>query len=284
MTSSTALLPSVRTAFGSLIDYAGLFPPAALSLAEAETEYEEARRGAHAWMLGRFIVPAATLATLPDIFDGPFSAIVEANRASFEQVTGLRERGVRIEALEVPLRESLAPLQACSLALPAYVEIPRARPWWPRLPQTLEKLARLGLAAKLRCGGTTADAFPSVDEVAEFIAAAATARIPFKATAGLHHPVRRLDETSGFTMHGFLNILAAAALAPRVPRTTLSSVIAEEDPQAFAFDEDSFAWRNERVATAELEATRRNAFVSYGSCSFAEPVDDLTALGLLPRV
>ncbi|HET6275556.1 MAG TPA: hypothetical protein VFE16_06440 [Candidatus Cybelea sp.] len=284
MTSSTALLPSVRAAFGSLIDYAGLFPPAALSLAEAETEYAEARRGSHAWMLGRFIIPASTLAALPEIFDAPFSAIVEADLASLEQVIELRERGVRIEALEIPLRESFASLQEYSLALPAFVEISRTHGWGRRLPQALEELARLGLAAKLRCGGVTADAFPSVDEVGEFIAAAATARIPFKATAGLHHPVRRLDETSGFTMHGFLNILAAAALAPRLPRKTLLSVIAEEDPQAFVFDEDSFAWRSERVVTAELEGTRRNAFVSYGSCSFAEPVDDLTALGLLPLV
>ncbi len=150
--------------------------------------------------------------------------------------------------------------------------------------ETLEKLARLGLAAKLRCGGMTADAFPSVDEVVEFIAAAATARIPFKATAGLHHPVRRLDETSGFTMHGFLNILAAAALAPRVTANNAVIGYCRRRPQAFAFERIRSHGATSASATAELEATRRNAFVSYGSCSFAEPVDDLTALGLLPRV
>src|SRR5580700_4575401 len=115
-----------------------------------------------------------------------------------------------------------------------------------------------------------------------FVAAASDARTPFKATAGLHHPVRRLDRATGFMMHGFLNLLAAAALAPRVPRETLTAIIAEEDPGAFAFDDTAFAWRDQRVCIAELQTARRSAFVSYGSCSFDDPVEDLTALNLLP--
>ena len=56
----------VRAAFESLIDYAGLFPPAALPMAGAVAEYAEALRGEHAWMLGRFIVPASRIAELGD--------------------------------------------------------------------------------------------------------------------------------------------------------------------------------------------------------------------------
>ncbi|MGA8575435.1 MAG: hypothetical protein WB609_07060 [Candidatus Cybelea sp.] len=303
MTSSTALLPSVRAAFGSLIDYAGLFPPATLPLAGAQSEYRAARCGSHAWMLGRFVIPAATLAKLAEPFDAPFSAIVDPDIEALNRVAALQERGAKVEALEIPLTETVAAFRkhfsfdemldvlgaleaelVCSGAgaLPAFVEIPRTRPWQNLLPETLQEIARLGLAAKIRCGGVTADAFPSVDELAEFIAAACDARAPFKATAGLHHPVRRLDHATGFMMHGFLNLLTAAALAPRVPRETLTAIVAEEDPGAFSFDETAFAWRDQRVSIAELQTARRSAFISYGSCSLDEPVEDLTALRLLP--
>ncbi|HEY6326505.1 MAG TPA: hypothetical protein VIW73_08370, partial [Candidatus Cybelea sp.] len=115
----------------------------------------------------------------------------------------------------------------------------------------------------------------------DFILAANNARVPFKATAGLHHPVRRLDAAGGFMMHGFLNLLAAAALAARVDSNTLRRIVAEEDPSAFRFDDDSFAWRDERIGIDDLTQARRAAFVAYGSCSFSEPIGDLSALGIL---
>jgi hypothetical protein len=304
MTSSTALLPSVRAAFGGLIDYAGLFPPARLPLAEAESEYLAARGGPQEWMLGRFIVPAATLTALPETLDAALSVIVEPNAEAFERVARQRESGVCIEAIEIPLNQSVAPFREqlssaerldalgaleADLAVnglrnvPAFVEIPRAHPWWNALSETMETLGHLKLGAKLRCGGLSAAAFPSVDELAAFIAAAVAAGVPFKATAGLHHPVRHIDESTGLTMHGFLNVLAAGALALHVDSATLREIAGEEEMSAFAFESDSFAWRDRRIGVPELETTRRDAFVAYGSCSFAEPVADLTAMGLLPR-
>lgn len=83
-------------------------------------------------------------------------------------------------------------------------------------------------------------------------------------------------------MHGFLNLIAAAALAPRVDSRTLQRIVAEEEPTAFTFDDAFFSWRNERIDVAELTQTRNDAFVGYGSCSFSEPVEDLAALGFLP--
>lgn len=303
MTSSTAILPSVRAAFAGLIDYAGLFPPAALPLAAAQNEYRSAQGGPQDWMLGRFIIRCESLEVLAEPFGAPLSVIVKPDAQSLARAGELRRRGMAVEALEIPLERSEAPhrehLSADEMLdifgaietdrgvngladLAAFVEIPRARPWWNSLSQTMESLARLQLRAKLRCGGVTANAFPNVDEVTDFIAAAASAKVAFKATAGLHHPVRHLDEKTGFTMHGFLNIVAAAAFAPRVSRATLASIVAEEDAGAFSFEETSFAWRGERIGAADLADARRNAFISYGSCSFSEPVEDLTALALLP--
>lgn len=306
METKVAAPASVAGAFSKLIDYAGLFPPAKLALAEATAEYREGRRGPYAWMLGRFIIPVATLASSPQAGDGPFSAIVdggpdsekwlENTAALVGDVAAMKGTGVGIEALEVPapaafaysgvldatlmrLRELLASAKLGEL--PVYIEFARCEPWRRVVEQAMAAAAGAGLGAKLRCGGLTAEAFPTVDEVAEFIAAANAAGVPFKATAGLHHPVRRPDGASGFAMHGFLNLLAAAALAPRVDRQTLARIVAEEDAGAFRFEPASFHWRDERIDAAALVACRKTGFVSYGSCSFAEPIEDLVALRIL---
>jgi hypothetical protein len=84
METSAALRPSVRSAFSRLVDYAGLFPPAQLPLAQATAQYREARRGPHAWMLGRFIIPATTLASSPAAGEGPFSVILDGGSDSPE--------------------------------------------------------------------------------------------------------------------------------------------------------------------------------------------------------
>jgi hypothetical protein len=294
MTASTVLPASARAAFTALIDYAGLFPPAELAFDAARSEYRAASTGPHAWMLGRFILPATLPIASPAEIGGPLSVI--ANAGALDRAAALRASGARIDALEIPLpatspaSEVAAAVAGTAAAIaeaglggiPAFLELPRPRAWDDVLAAAMPALAQTRLGAKIRCGGLTAGAFPSVDEVAAFVAAAAAANVPFKATAGLHHPVRHVDAATGFTMHGFLNLVAAAALAPRVALETLRRIVAEEDPGAFAFDDESFRWRDERVATAGLEAMRRDGFVAYGSCSFAEPVDDLTSLGILP--
>lgn len=287
MTASTALRPSVRAAFGELIDYAGLFPPAQLTLAQARDEYRASRAGLHAWMLGRFIISAPLLVESVQIIEEPLSVIVDADPERLAEIAALRQRGAKIEALEIPLPSDISADAAVDAIetlsesvfgaglddLPVFVEIPRSGGWGA--------LSCEGFGAKLRCGGLRAEAFPSVEHVADFIAEAHDSDVPFKATAGLHHPVRHRDPATGFMMHGFLNILAAAALAGRVQRGTLKYVIAEEDPSAFKFDDDSLQWRDQRVNVAQLRDARQRAFVSYGSCSFAEPIEDLEALGIL---
>jgi hypothetical protein len=58
-------------------------------------------------------------------------------------------------------------------------------------------------------------------------------------------------------------------------------IIEEEDAGSFAFTDDGLRWRNHRASVDEIELARRSAVVSFGSCSFDEPRDDLRALGLL---
>ena len=162
-------------------------------------------------------------------------------------------------------------------------------PLGDELDGLLSTLRRRGARAKARTGGVVPDAIPDPADLARFIAACAAASVPWKATAGLHHPIRAeraLTYEPGSpraVMHGFLNVFAAAAFAGGgAPAADLEAVLREEDAAAFRLDEDGLSWRHLRVATAELARSRRDFASSFGSCSFAEPVADLRSLGVLP--
>jgi hypothetical protein len=270
-----ALAPALRAALERLIDFAGLFPPAELPMEEAVASYDRARASAPAWMLGRFIVPAARLVELRGVLaEHPrFELSVIAAPGAFDLVA--RERRANwatIGALEVPLGD--ASVAACADAaeqtglrdLPIFIESRRVSQ-----EGQFEVLAGHRFGAKLRCGGTLPEAFPSVSEVAAFIAQTSAVGVAFKATAGLHHPVRHFNAAASVTMHGFLNLLVAAVAAPRADVAALERIIAEEDPAALISALDD---------TAAVRSARAR-FVSYGSCSFDEPVDDLRALRIL---
>jgi len=114
-------------------------------------------------------------------------------------------------------------------------------------------------------------------------------RVPFKATAGLHHPIRSMraltyaGDSPRATMHGFLNVFCAAALAWHgLGEGTVSELLEETDPAALEFDEAGFAWKGHRLDTSQIQTARREFAHSFGSCSFEEPVADLRELGLLP--
>jgi hypothetical protein len=142
--------------------------------------------------------------------------------------------------------------------------------------------------AKIRTGGETADKFPAPESVIEFITLCAAAKVPFKATAGLHHPLRsthRLtyqpDSPSGI-MHGFLNVFLAAAYVRAGLETALAlELLKEQAAGAFQFDSNEVSWRGHTLGAHDLSLARRDFAISFGSCSFTEPVDDLRSLHLL---
>ena len=238
-----------------LIDHAALFPPASMSLPEALAEDRRARESRHAALLNRFVVPAARLAELPA--DRPPLSVVLSGRDAAKVVAGAGG----VEAVELVLdgpRPKPADLVAVYRALQplgveTYFELVLDETWRDSVPAAIGAVAAIGGRVKLRCGGAS---IPSVEQVALVIACCREAGVPFKATAGLHHPVRHGDE------HGFLNLLAATATA--APPARLGAVLAEEDPTAIDFVRGD-----------------RSLFTSFGSCSWREPVDDLRELGLL---
>lgn len=311
---------SLRAFMAHLIDYAGLFPPASLELAPAISNYAAYRADADAWMLGRFVCPAARLDELDEhvalFAGGPPLAIAaigrRSDRATFlegldkdiEAIAAFRARhgdAVAVELLELPLppgrveSATLAQLaeQATNAGLLAFCELPAPLDdgWIAAQSQALAALgAHNGsglppLAYKLRTGGVTAEAFPSPAQVATALVGARDAGVPMKCTAGLHHPFRQYRDEVGAAMHGFVNVFAAGILAHvhTLDAAATSAILADEDPAAFSFTADGLAWRGLTAPTRAITALRAGALLAFGSCSFDEPRDDLRALGLLPE-
>ena len=136
---------------------------------------------------------------------------------------------------------------------------------------------------KLRCGGVTADVFPDVEAVAFAILMCRDAEIPFKATAGLHHPVRHYADEVEATMHGFLNVFGGAMLARlhEFDSSTLARMLADEHAQHFVFFDESFGWMEWGASANDIMDARSRFATSFGSCSFDEPREDLAALGMV---
>jgi len=147
----------------------------------------------------------------------------------------------------------------------------------------LPVLVRRGARAKIRTGGVTAGTFPSGETVADFLLACARARVAFKATAGLHHAVRgsyRLTyeaESANAKMHGFANVFLAAALAWRGAEK--SALVETMEAREFSFAGDVVRWLGFELSVGEIAAARREFAMSYGSCSFEEPVGEAQTLG-----
>jgi hypothetical protein len=319
---------SLRALLTGILDYAGLFPPAKLPLDQSVRNYARYRSDPEAWMLGRFICPAARLAELSPFVEelfaaGPPLAVSALGRgggtrtefhagldADLHDVAAFRQRhGGRaaVEVLETRLPpDGLPPVvadretrqlldeaagRADAAGLTLFVEVPPGPHWREGACETLSALgclnARRTLSShaappvgfKLRCGGVEASAFPA----AAHIARALTAGVPLKATAGLHHPFRRRDAALGVTMYGFLNLFVAGVLAHvhNLRPGAIEPILLDDAADDFILDDDGLRWGDWHVTTDEVRAARRHAVLSFGSCSFDEPRDDLRALGWL---
>jgi hypothetical protein len=241
-----------RVLFAGLIDHAPTFPPAQLPLAEGLAEHRRVRDDDTGWIVNRFVCPASML---PELGDEPLrlSVVVDQGR--------LPEVDERIEAVEAA---GIDPEVMIDAAPEVYCELPLRYDVSFRILQ----LGELGIRAKVRCGGVIT---PRLPDLAEFVSACRRLGVPFKATAGLHHPLRANDE------HGFLNLLAAAVFAGDE-----EDALAEEDESAFAVTAEAFTWRERSVGPKEIAHVREELFVGFGSCSAQEPIDGLETLGMLP--
>lgn len=296
----------IRSLLAGAVDYAGLFPPASLPMHDAARNYAVYRAGRDAWALGRFVVPATRLGELASVGDGlegapdaawRISALVAGDgEADFVTIATFNEeyesRGTAWSALVDSVEgRATTPAEVARLDahLPgdvvAFIETPVTDDPEP----VLEAIARAGHAAKIRTGGITPAQFPTPAQVGRFLRQCATLGIAFKATAGLHHPLRAeypLTYDSGSergTMFGFLNVLIAAAAAGEgAGDDELVQLLEERDPSAIQVGNAAITWRGHRFTQQDLAATRARFALSFGSCSFEEPLADLRSLGYLP--
>ncbi|HEY0637204.1 MAG TPA: hypothetical protein VGD67_06120 [Pseudonocardiaceae bacterium] len=280
-----------------LVDDAALFPPGDAAMVDAVRGHLAAREGRNAGLVGFFLCPVSRL---PDLI----VELVKAKPAEPVQLSLVVNNGlggVPKAVSTVEGRKNLLQLRMIEMPAPSDVDatwlervsefVPEdvIRVVEPRRPQPssngtpdqggheawldgVRRVARHGCWPKLRCGGPQAGAFPSIDVVADFIAAVCAEGVPFKATAGLHHAVRHRDESTGFTHHGFLNLLVAVSRALAGGRD-VAGALTVTDGEALVAELGA-------LPEPAVHAVRQ-VFASYGSCSLAEPVADLEALGLL---
>lgn len=316
------LLRSVETLMTGLIDYAGLFPPSQLDMATATQNYARDLRSQHERFLSRFICPAKRLTDLTNHgaslmpgtyatsgyrehadFQDPWqiSAIIVGDLQenldlvySFNQHHDNEANGLAmVDAIEMRVNTPAEIDEALDIVpemiIPAF-ELPREVIFEGDPRGFIAAIAGSGAVAKIRCGGVTPDLYPSSADIARFIVACHRADVAFKATAGLHHPVRsehplnyEPDSPRGM-MHGFLNVFIGAAMVRTLPGFEEDACVAllnETDPKAFIFEQQRIGWRDHWIDVTQLAKAREAFATGYGSCSFKEPVDDLKQLGLL---
>lgn len=286
---------SLRALLANLIDYAGLFPPAGLGMCETVANYTRYRAGRHAWILGRLMVPANRLAEfeqaqsamgvkIPWRLSCPMGTSFQEDLLEIRRFRG--RTSAMIESVETKLQNA-ADVSVLTSSLPAeitiYFEVPP-----DCSAEILIEIKRLGARAKLRTGGSTPAAIPPIGAVAGFLTRCASTGTLFKATAGLHQAVRRLHpltheaSSACTTVHGFLNVFLAAMLAfHKAPLEQLSAIIGVETPDYFKFENAVARCGSVPLGVEQIQTARENFAVSFGSCSFEEPIESLQSLGLL---
>jgi hypothetical protein len=237
-----------RALLERLIDHAALFPPASMSMDDALAEDGAARASSYSWMLDRFVCPASRLVEL-DGLDAPVSVVLDT------------ELGTPAAAIELKLADPADAADTVArlrdLSGEVYLELPLSE-----LKAGIEAVAAAGGRVKLRCGG---EVVPSVEQVAGVLVGCHDAGVVMKATAGLHHPLRRGSE------HGFLNLLCAAVHAGEGLEAA-RELLEEESLEGLPLSS---------LSAEQVRSTRERLFKGFGSCSWREPVDDLRALGVL---
>ncbi|MEV6523511.1 hypothetical protein AB0M43_16290 [Longispora sp. NPDC051575] len=238
---STSAIPRLLQ---GLIDDAAVFPPGNAPLPDAIVAHRAHRSAWYAPFVGPLLLPVGRIDEAGPL-DFPFGAI-----------GGHAPGAVQVE---LPWSPSLLDEDWIETTR-VYAEISRASDW----RATLDTLVGTPVTPKFRTGGLSPDLFPSIGELAAIISACRTRGLRIKLTAGLHHAARHTDPATGFTHHGFLNILAAC-LTPGEEAFMLEAT----EPEVLA-----------DVVRPHL-FQERPLWVGFGTCSVTEPLEDILKLGLV---
>lgn len=329
--------PVMKALLTELIDYAGLFPPAKLSMTEAIQNYFAYRDSPHGWILARFICPATRLGELASVLSSweqelasrplrlaitcssapttdEFFSTLEREILAIKEFHELHQSRVHVELLECKMPQSLFSANAVTSTqvksfLDDFIDFiddelnwtlhpflePQFNEHWEKSLATLfsgfaqhydsrslwTRKHALPPGIKLRCGGTLLPQPPSPAQVAHVLVHGSNADMSFKATAGLHHPLPQVDVTRGLTEHGFLNVFIAAILAftRSVSEDVLQALLTDSKIENFTFEDDTIRWKHHELHVKEITEARQK-IISFGSCDFLEPIDELKRLQL----
>lgn len=268
---STRQLNAIPSLLRGLVDDAAVFPPGNAALPDALTAHRQHRNAWYADLVGPLLLPASLLPQLPGT-DEPLRVglIADTGIDAVAQVLAQLPAGVEITHVEAKAADdaALSSLVAASTrwGLRVFAEIPMTGD----VSHALRQLGPTSITPKFRTGGETPEAFPSARALAEAITGCAEQGLSFKLTAGLHRAVRHTDPATGFTHHGFANVLVAAAEADSgsgVASVTDTLTITESEPL--------------RDRIRGMLAHPRPLWVGFGSCSITEPLEDLSGLSLV---
>lgn len=322
-TNHTKPVISLKTFADKIIDYAGLFPPANLELAQAFHNFVFYSQGEYKWILNKFIIPAKRLLELEEIMNGmnidgciPFSILGTGGDTLSEFDSNIKndieliknfklkfDKNASIDAIEIRLpNELFMPGHFDDMLglmtsvydrlektfgknIPIYFEANLKEDHEARIVRVVESIAALDRSCgfKIRTGGVEPASFPSPEQIAFAIMSCCEFDVPMKCTAGLHHPIKHFNEGVSSYMHGFFNVFGAAILAytDNLDEEELLEILNDEDPHEFIFKESGFEYNEIEVTNTEIKEARENFILSYGSCSFDEPLDDLKTMELL---
>jgi hypothetical protein len=290
------ILESAKALLHGVVDYAGLFPPAGLGMSEAILNYRRYASSSERWMLARFVLPVSRLSEFQTLvvsepLPEPWKLSALAGDELAESIPAVLAFNAHVRDAQIDTIEAKAPapdaIREQARAVPdgfvVYWEIPGGddpAPW-------LHAIARWGTGPRSEPAVSKRATFPAWSRSRHSSGSAMTAKTPFKATAGLHHAIRgthRLtyeENAATCTMHGFLNVfLAAAFLWAGIGEEEMAALLGEGEG-AFRFSRMGVAWRQHWVSNAQIQSARERLAVGFGSCSFEEPVAELTAMRLL---
>lgn len=283
-------MTAIESLVAGLFDYAGLYPPAGLDMLSAANNYRTYNSGSHRTALGRFIVNLDRVGELRAVAGASFSqmelSVIATENTDWASLTDLIHSGAPVDTVEIKC-SSAAEIERIANKIPsqltAYFEI-----GIDAERSAIKAIAASGVRAKIRMGGVIESAFPDIPAVVKVLETLAELRLPFKATAGLHHPVRSQrpltyqPQSPKGTMHGFINLFCAAALLYfGGHRMQAETILKEEDPLAWRMSSDAIAWRDRSWSVSQIDEIRSRFLISIGSCSFEEPIHDLESLGWL---
>ena len=303
-----------------IVDYAGLFPPAELPLEQVVRNYSAYRQGPWSWMLGRLVLPAARLEEFSEVARGALpqspgsgwmiSALVPppdadgsaALQTSLDTIERFNQRHsdpatglAQVDTIEVRAGTPELIVQLARVVpeeLNTFCEIPHQSDPVDAIRAIHQISTASRVFAKIRTGGVTADLIPAPEQVARFIRRCVENQVGFKATAGLHHPLRgryRLTyepDAPEATMFGYLNVFLAACFGfgAAASQKDMVQILKAESLDEFELSDLGIRWKNLDVAAARVSEIRYTKAISFGSCSFDEPTSELQSLGLLDGV